>query len=129
LQCVLRHGPCRSIGVHSRATSGCSAREHPDTLTSVNNLAGCLVALGDAAGAVPLCQRALDGREQREQSGRMPAGAGRCGRGLAALSACTRGLRAGARQPSLHYCAGLFHRSGIICRARHPRSASRCNCR
>jgi hypothetical protein len=35
--------------------------EHPNTLTSVNNLAGCLRALGDAAGALPLYRRAADG--------------------------------------------------------------------
>jgi hypothetical protein len=35
--------------------------EHPDTLTSVNNLAGCLHALGDAAGALPLYRRAAEG--------------------------------------------------------------------
>jgi hypothetical protein len=36
-------------------------KEHPDTLISVNNLAGCLYALGDAAGALPLLRRAADG--------------------------------------------------------------------
>ena len=39
-------------------------KEHPDTLTSVNNLAGCLYALGDAAGALPLLRRAADGFER-----------------------------------------------------------------
>jgi hypothetical protein len=38
--------------------------EHPDTLTSVNNLAGCLYALGDAAGALPLYRRALESSER-----------------------------------------------------------------
>jgi tetratricopeptide (TPR) repeat protein len=38
--------------------------EHPDTLTSVNNLAGCLQTLGDAAGALPLYRRALESRER-----------------------------------------------------------------
>ena len=38
--------------------------EHPDTLTSVNNLAACMRALGDAAGALPLYRRALDSRER-----------------------------------------------------------------
>jgi len=30
----------------------------------VNNLAGCLYALGDAAGALPLFRRALDSQER-----------------------------------------------------------------
>ena len=34
--------------------------EHPDTLTSVNNLAGCLVRLGDTASALPLFRGALE---------------------------------------------------------------------
>jgi len=38
--------------------------EHPDTLTSVNNLAHCLNALGDAAGALPLYRRALESKER-----------------------------------------------------------------
>jgi tetratricopeptide (TPR) repeat protein len=38
--------------------------EHPDTLTSVNNLAECMRALGDAAGALPLHRRALNSRER-----------------------------------------------------------------
>jgi transcriptional regulator with XRE-family HTH domain/tetratricopeptide (TPR) repeat protein len=38
--------------------------EHPQTLTSVNNLAYCLYALGDAAGALPLYRRALKSRER-----------------------------------------------------------------
>ena len=38
--------------------------EHPYTLTSVNNLAGCLEALGDAAQALKLYRRALEGRER-----------------------------------------------------------------
>jgi hypothetical protein len=33
--------------------------EHPDTLISVNNLAGCLYALRDMAGALPLYQKAV----------------------------------------------------------------------
>jgi predicted ATPase len=33
-------------------------KEHPDTLTSVNNLAGCIEALGDAGGALPFELRA-----------------------------------------------------------------------
>jgi tetratricopeptide repeat protein len=36
--------------------------EHPDTLTSVNNLAVCMAALGDAAGALPLYRRVLGKR-------------------------------------------------------------------
>jgi hypothetical protein len=36
-------------------------REHPDTLTSVNNLAGLLQAQGDYAKAQPLYERALEG--------------------------------------------------------------------
>jgi Tetratricopeptide repeat len=35
--------------------------EHPHTLGSVNNLAGCLHALGDAEAALPLYRRAADG--------------------------------------------------------------------
>jgi tetratricopeptide (TPR) repeat protein len=38
--------------------------EHPDTLGSVNNLASCMWALGDAAGALPLYRRALDSSER-----------------------------------------------------------------
>jgi hypothetical protein len=38
--------------------------EHPDTLTSVGNLAYCLEALGDASGALPLYRRALESRER-----------------------------------------------------------------
>jgi hypothetical protein len=41
----------------------CYAVEHRDGIGILEHGAGCLVALGDAAGAVPLCQRALDGRE------------------------------------------------------------------
>jgi hypothetical protein len=33
--------------------------EHPRTLTSVNNLAACMRALGDAEAALPLFRRAL----------------------------------------------------------------------
>ena len=36
-------------------------KEHPFTLTSVNNLAFCMQALGDAAGALPLYRRAANG--------------------------------------------------------------------
>jgi len=39
-------------------------KEHPQTLSSVNNLALCLYALGDAAAALPLLRRALDSSEQ-----------------------------------------------------------------
>jgi Tfp pilus assembly protein PilF len=38
--------------------------EHPNTLTSVNNLAFCLQAKGDAIAAEPLYRRALQAREQ-----------------------------------------------------------------
>ena len=38
--------------------------EHPATLSSVNNLAGCMRALGDAAGALPLYRRALKSHER-----------------------------------------------------------------
>src|SRR5215472_17135898 len=38
--------------------------EHPDTHTSMNNVAGCLFELGDPAAAVPLYQGALDGCER-----------------------------------------------------------------
>jgi hypothetical protein len=38
--------------------------EHPDTATSLNNLAGLLYAQGDLAGARPLYERALAIREK-----------------------------------------------------------------
>jgi tetratricopeptide (TPR) repeat protein len=38
--------------------------EHPDTLTSVNNLAGLLESKGDCAGAEPLYRRALEAKER-----------------------------------------------------------------
>ncbi len=38
--------------------------EHPDTLTSVNNLAVLLMSQGDYAGAAPLYRRALEARER-----------------------------------------------------------------
>ena len=38
--------------------------EHPDTLSSVDDLAVCLSALGDAAGALPLYRRGLESRER-----------------------------------------------------------------
>ena len=38
--------------------------EHPDTLLSVNNLAGLLYSKGDYAGAEPLYRRALESRER-----------------------------------------------------------------
>jgi len=81
-------------------------KEHPDTLASVTNLAECLQSLGDAAGALPLLRRALEssewvlGKEHPDtltRVGRMPAIAGRRGRGLAAPSARAREQRAGAR--------------------------------
>ncbi len=39
-------------------------KDHPDTLTSVNNLAEILRSKGDYAGAEPLCRRALEGKER-----------------------------------------------------------------
>ena len=39
-------------------------KEHPDTLISVNNLAECMRALGDAAAALPLYRRSADGFER-----------------------------------------------------------------
>jgi len=39
-------------------------KEHPNTLISVNNLAGCMQAPGDAAGALSLYRRALEGCER-----------------------------------------------------------------
>ena len=39
-------------------------REHPDTLTSVNNLALVLLTRGDYAAAEPLYRRALEARER-----------------------------------------------------------------
>jgi tetratricopeptide (TPR) repeat protein len=50
-----------------RAFDGCErvlGPEHPDTLTGVSNLAGCLEELGGAARALPLHRRALDGCER-----------------------------------------------------------------
>ncbi len=38
--------------------------EHPDTIASVNNLAGCLYALGDAISALPLFRQALEKYER-----------------------------------------------------------------
>lgn len=38
--------------------------EHPDTLESINNLAGLLRAKGDMAGAEPLFRRGLADRER-----------------------------------------------------------------
>jgi tetratricopeptide (TPR) repeat protein len=38
--------------------------DHPNTLTSVNNLALCLQAMGDNPGALPLYRRALETRER-----------------------------------------------------------------
>ena len=42
---------------------------HPHTLGSVNNLAECLRALGDAAGALPLYRRALEEQRARSRCG------------------------------------------------------------
>ena len=39
-------------------------KEHPQTLTRVNNLAECLQALGDTAAALPLYRRALESSER-----------------------------------------------------------------
>jgi hypothetical protein len=39
-------------------------KEHPDTLISVNNLAGCLYALGNAALALAPYRSALESRER-----------------------------------------------------------------
>ena len=39
-------------------------KEDPQTLTCLNNLAGCMRALGDAAGALPLYRRVLESRER-----------------------------------------------------------------
>jgi hypothetical protein len=56
----MRRGPCRSTGARE-SRERVLGPEHPDTFESVNNLAGCLYALGDAAGALPLLRRAADG--------------------------------------------------------------------
>ena len=53
--------------VHTRARTLRHARTgptHPDTLTSVNNLAGLLQAQGKLDEAEPLYRRALAGREE-----------------------------------------------------------------
>jgi hypothetical protein len=47
-------------------------KEDPQTLTCLNNLAGCMRALGDAAGALPLYRRALESRERPHLSGSRP---------------------------------------------------------
>jgi tetratricopeptide (TPR) repeat protein len=39
-------------------------KEHPDTLSSVNNLAGCLDTMGEAEAALPLFRRALESCER-----------------------------------------------------------------
>ncbi|MDG2443526.1 MAG: tetratricopeptide repeat protein, partial [Luminiphilus sp.] len=49
-----------SLVVHEQMLGG----EHPDTLTSVNNLGGLLRDEGDYDGAEPLCRRALEARER-----------------------------------------------------------------
>ena len=52
-----------ALPLYRRALESCErvlGPEHPDTLTSVNNLALCMEALGDAAGALPLYRRALE---------------------------------------------------------------------
>ncbi|HEY1931810.1 MAG TPA: toll/interleukin-1 receptor domain-containing protein [Acetobacteraceae bacterium] len=56
-----------ALPLFRRALDGCErvlGKEHPATLTSVNNLAGCMETLGDAAGALPLYRRALDSFER-----------------------------------------------------------------
>ena len=50
----------RALEGHERALGPA----HPDTLTSLNNLAFMLQAKGDLAGAEPLFRRALEGRER-----------------------------------------------------------------
>ena len=39
-------------------------KEHPHTLTSVNNLAELHAGAGDAVGALPLCRRVLESSER-----------------------------------------------------------------
>jgi tetratricopeptide (TPR) repeat protein len=56
-----------ALPLHRRALESSErvlGKEHPQTLTSVNNLAESLRALGDAAVALPLFRRALDGSER-----------------------------------------------------------------
>jgi hypothetical protein len=56
-----------ALPLYRRALESCErvlGPEHPDTLGSLNNLAGCLWALGDAAGALPLYRRALESSER-----------------------------------------------------------------
>jgi hypothetical protein len=51
---------CETVGAAHRH----DGLAHPDTLTSVSNLAGCMLALGNAAEALPLCRRALESSER-----------------------------------------------------------------
>jgi tetratricopeptide (TPR) repeat protein len=56
-----------ALPLYQRALEGSErvlGKEHPGTLTSVDNLAGCTLDLGDAARALPLYRRALEGRER-----------------------------------------------------------------
>ena len=48
-----RGGSFAALSARARRLEGVLGEEHPDTLTSVNNLAGCMEALGDVAGALP----------------------------------------------------------------------------
>jgi serine/threonine protein kinase/tetratricopeptide (TPR) repeat protein len=50
----------RALETHERMLG----KKHPDTLTSVNNLAALLQCKGDYAGAEPLYRRALEARER-----------------------------------------------------------------
>ncbi len=88
-------------------------KEHPDTLASVNNLAGLLQDKGDYAGAEPLYRRAMEAQERtlgkehpdtlsdREQPGRLTFGQRRLRRGGAAFPAGAGGARAHAGQGSI----------------------------
>ena len=54
----------RSTSGRSRSGKTFSVREHPDTATTLHNLAGLLDWLGESAAARPLYQRALAIREE-----------------------------------------------------------------
>ena len=59
-----RGGGFAALPARAREPRARARPEHPDTLSSVNNLALCMRVLGDAAGALPLYQRALDSCER-----------------------------------------------------------------
>ena len=118
-------GRSRCIGGRWRPASGCLGPEHPDTLVSVNNLAGLLASKGDYAGARAAVSAGAGGARagagagasrhagQREQSGRIAGEQRRLrGRG-AAVSAGAGGERAGAGAGASRH-AGEREQSGRL---------------